>query len=100
MLTLNGMPLSAMEFFDYKERHTRFKPGDTVLLMSDGLPKLINGDNEAFDFPRISMAFQKNAHKSPAEIVDALLAAGDAWRQNTPQKDDMTLIVFKVQDQP
>ena len=45
---IKGMPLGAFDYFPYETIKTELEIGDTVLLMTDGLPDLFNKDNESF----------------------------------------------------
>ncbi len=93
---IKGMPLGAFDAFPYKTFETELAPGDTVLLMSDGLPELFNAQKESLDNHRIKEKFLEIVDLSPTEIVRSLFAFGDDWRKGTRQNDDITFIVFKV----
>ncbi len=92
---IKGMPLGAFDSFAYKTIETELMPGDTVLLMSDGLPELFNDKDEMLDYTRVQEVFKEVAEKPPTQIVPHLLAAGDEWRNGRPQDDDITLVVLK-----
>jgi serine phosphatase RsbU (regulator of sigma subunit) len=93
---IKGMPLGAFDSFSYKTIETELKPGDTVLLMSDGLAELFNDNDEMLDYPRIREAFKEVAEKSPDQIVQHLYSIGDNWRKSRNQGDDITLVVLKA----
>ena len=95
-LVIKGMPLGAYDSYPYSMVQTELAIGDTLLLMSDGLPELFNDKNETFDLSRIANAFQKVAEESPSQIVQQLFAAGDDWRNGHKQDDDITLVVLKT----
>jgi len=94
-VSLGGMPLGALAGFPYVEERLELRLGDTVLLMSDGLPEMLNGDDEMLGYDRVGEVFQAHAGASPSEIADGLLAAGDAWASGRPQEDDVTLVVLR-----
>jgi len=91
-----GIPLGWIEGFNYDELHTDLHPGDTILLMTDGLAELFNNEEEMLDYPRIKEMFKGCAKLSPQEIISCLNTAGDAWRNDEPQQDDITFVVLKV----
>jgi serine phosphatase RsbU (regulator of sigma subunit) len=64
--------------------------------MSDGLPELKNPDGELFDYSRVEGVFRDVAGKSSQEIVDRLVDAGEIWRKNRAQDDDVTLMVIRA----
>jgi serine phosphatase RsbU (regulator of sigma subunit)/ligand-binding sensor domain-containing protein len=95
-LSLNGMPLGAMKEFDYKVIQEKLDKGDTVLLLSDGLPELKNPNGESFDYPRVEKIFRDIADESPQAIIDRLVDAGEIWRKDIQPDDDVTLMVIKA----
>jgi len=93
---IKGMPLGAFDSFPYQTIEKELAPGDTVLLMSDGLPELFNDKDEMLDYPRVQDIFKEVAEKPPTQIVPHLFAAGDKWRNARPQDDDITLVVLEA----
>ena len=45
-VALKGMPLGAVSDFPYQTQSTELFVGDTLLLLSDGLPELFNKEKE------------------------------------------------------
>ena len=95
-LSIEGMPLGAMKEFKYQVKQDRLDSGDTLLLMSDGLPELKNPDGEIFDYTRVEGVFRDVAGEAPQAIVDRLVDAGEIWRKNQVADDDVTLMVIKA----
>ncbi len=95
-IVLKGMPLGAVSDFPYQLKETKLNPGDTVLLLSDGLPELFNKDKEMFSYERVVQVFSKHAHKSPEEIIEGLKTAGSEWIGYSEPDDDVTFVVIKV----
>jgi serine phosphatase RsbU (regulator of sigma subunit) len=54
---LKGMPLGAMKNFPYALHETELESGDTLLLLSDGLPEQKNSAGEMFDYARVQSSF-------------------------------------------
>ncbi|MBN2029592.1 SpoIIE family protein phosphatase [bacterium] len=97
-IILKGMPLGAHEDFSYQQKETELKPGDTILLLSDGLPELFNEEMEMFDYHRVKTAFREVAEKSPDEIIAHLNDAGHRWNRGKPPNDDITYVVLKMKN--
>jgi serine phosphatase RsbU (regulator of sigma subunit) len=95
-LSLNGMPLGAMKEFDYKVIQDKLEQGDTLLLLSDGLPELKNPGGESFDYSRVEKIFRDVADEAPQAIIDRLVDAGEMWRKDTLPDDDVTLMVIRA----
>ena len=92
---IKGMPLGAVDSFPYETIETELDYRDTVLLMTDGLPDLFNKDNESFGNERVKEIFMQNAANTVNEIVRNLFSAGERWRADHKQSDDITLVVFR-----
>ena len=95
-LSLDGMPLGAMKDYKYQVMKEQLQSGDTLLLMSDGLPELKNPDGDIFDYPRVEEVFRDVADQAPQAIVDRLVDAGEIWRKDQVADDDVTLMVIKA----
>jgi len=95
-IVIKGMPLGAFDSFSYQTVETQLKPGDTLLLMSDGFPELFNNENEILDNERVKNIFARHAEKPANEIVNRLFEAGDEWRNGRSLKDDITFIVCSM----
>ena len=93
---LEGMPLGGVIGAEREEASFELQSGDTVLLMSDGLPEILNPENEMLDYPRTKAAFQDVADQSPKTIIDRIFKVSTLWADGEPQADDITLVVIKV----
>jgi serine phosphatase RsbU (regulator of sigma subunit) len=91
-----GMPLGTMANFPYSIEHTDLVDGDTILLMSDGFPELMNNENEMFGFRRTRNLFEDIADKNPEEIITELKNRGSEWIDGNDPDDDVTFVVMKV----
>lgn len=94
-LSLQGMPLGGFAF-DYEERHLDLAPGDAILMMTDGLPELANGEGDPLGYPRVRALFEEMGRLSPEEIIAGLSRAAEAWTAGEPVKDDVTLVVVRM----
>ena len=95
-IILKGMPLGAYQDFPYELKETAIHPGDTLLLLSDGLPELFNRNKEMFGYERVMETYKKSAGKNPEEIIEELKNAGSDWTNNGAPDDDVTFVVIKV----
>ena len=93
---LEGMPLGGFSDAERQEASYELQSGDTLLLMSDGLPEMLNSENEMLDYPKTKELFEEIADQSPKAIIDHLFKASTAWADGEPQADDITLVVIKV----
>ncbi len=91
-----AMPLGSMEKFPYEIKDTTLKAGDTILLMSDGLPELKNNAGEMYGYKKIRNGFEDVAEKSPEDIISYLKNEGSSWVNDEAPDDDVTFVVIKV----
>ena len=95
-ILLEGMPLGGIMDTERQEVTLELTTGDTILLMSDGLPEMLSRQNEMLDYPRTKELFAEVADKSPKTILRHLFDACTDWSDGEPQADDITLVVVKV----
>ena len=93
---LEGMPLGGVIGTERQETSFELQSGDTVLMMSDGLPEMLNPENEMLDYPKTMELFTEVADKSPKTIIRHMFEASSSWAKGKPQEDDITLVVIKV----
>ena len=95
-IIIQGTPLGALTNFNYTVVEKELKSGDTILMITDGLPELRNPNDEMFDYPQVKNYFNEIADSSPEEIIKDLVKKADNWMNGTPQGDDITFIAMKV----
>ena len=95
-IIIQGMPLGAMKKAQYETTEKQLKTGDTILLLTDGLPEQMNSKEEMFDYPRIIKHFNNSIENSPSKIIEKLVEAGDNWMNGRSQDDDITFVVIRV----
>ena len=93
---IKGMPLGAVESYPYETVEIELETGDTVVLMTDGLPELFNKNKESFGEERLKEIILQNACEPVNEIVNKLFLAGEEWRKENKQNDDITLVAFRL----
>ena len=93
---IKAMPLGSVTGYPYRERELALGCGDVVVLMSDGLPERFNLAGEMFDYSRTMEALSESAARSPREIIERLVNAGESWANGRSQDDDVTFVVLKV----
>ncbi len=93
---LEGMPLGGFIGTEREEASYQLESGDTVLLMSDGLPEMLNPENEMLDYPKTKELFAAVANRSPKVIINHIFTECTSWANGEPQADDVTLVVIKA----
>ncbi len=96
-LRVEGVPLGLLEERDYDEAVFEARPGDVILLNSDGVLDQPGGKNEEeYGRPRLVRVLKSVWGGEPPAIVDAVLADLDAFSAGKPRFDDQSLIALKV----
>jgi len=95
-VALKAMPLGSVADYAYQKKEITLSPGDTIMLMSDGVPELFNEQGEIFDYDRVKATFAEVASQTPGKIIEHFVSVGEAWANGKGQQDDMPFIVLKV----
>ncbi len=95
-IVIQGMPLGAMKNASYNLVEKEIKPGDTILLLTDGLPEQMNAEEEMFDYSRVKKHFNDIIENSPNNIIEKLVSAGDDWMGSRVQDDDISFVVIRI----
>ncbi len=94
-VVLKGMPLGSFPNFPYERCTLEIRPGDAILLVSDGLTELVNPAGEMLTHERVRDLFHESARGSAHHIIHTIQQAGRAWRAEQPLQDDVTMVVLK-----
>ena len=84
----------------YAQQTTTLQPGDVLVLYTDGITEARTPDEKAvqeklFGEDRLIQVVKESASLSAREIQSAILQAVSNHTKNTPQGDDITLVVIK-----
>lgn len=96
-ITLPATPLGTLGVV-YTERSVDLAPGDTVLLMSDGFPELLNCEGQQLGYPAAMQLFADACAGAPGAdaVIESLSAASRRWHGDHPPNDDITFVVVKT----
>ena len=93
-LRVEGVPLGLLPDRDYEETRFDARPGDLVVLFSDGVSDHLSADGEEYGSARLGRILQRNCSLEPRELVKNIFDDLDGF--NTVRFDDQTLIVMRV----
>ncbi|HJZ49250.1 MAG TPA: PP2C family protein-serine/threonine phosphatase [Roseiflexaceae bacterium] len=91
-----GLPLGATHSASYAQETVELRPGDRLLLVSDGIVEAMNGAHELWGFERLEAAFRAAGRDDPATLIETILAQLRAFTGDAPQHDDMTMVAIEV----
>ncbi len=93
-----GMPLGITEDVEYEPGGPiTLEPGDLVLICTDGIRETHNPDRNMFGWERLHRLLVDNAHLSTRLICEKIVQALQDFRQDSPQEDDVTMVIIKYQ---
>lgn len=94
-LKTGGIPLGVVEHFPYDEEKIEFRKGEVLVVFSDGIQDAVDSAGERFGAEKIEQIVRKHMDSSAAEIAVEILEEVKRHVSDTPQFDDMTLLVMK-----
>jgi sigma-B regulation protein RsbU (phosphoserine phosphatase) len=94
-LEISGLPLGVDSDANYDETTVMLKPGDCIVLYSDGVTEALNAADAMFGVDRLQVLLAANNHLKPRAIVSLLLHELRAWGTNCGQSDDITMVVLR-----
>ena len=90
-----GLAMGVMEEFPYLSRRYVLRPGETLVMYTDGLTDAVNSDGELFGKERLEAALVGTAHRTPSEVVHHAWTEIGAFSAGMPAADDMTCLVLR-----
>ena len=91
-----GLPLGVMKDWVYEEANIPIRPGQIILIGTDGIKEACNPFNEHFGTERLQMIIKYNHQKTAKEILHEVYGALENFRSSAARKDDETMVVVKA----
>lgn len=98
-LNANGLPLGLTSDAEYVQSRIILKPGDCLILYTDGIVETLNLEHEMFGFERLYETIRQAATNPPQTVLDNVLSAVQEFSRTTEQLDDRTMLAIQL-DQP
>ena len=96
MLVAKGLAMGVINHTKFEEKEVILRPGDILILYTDGVTEAINRKNEMFGHERICRLVEENHHLSAKEIIKLIEREVFTFSEGQPQFDDITLLLVKV----
>lgn len=96
-LEASGTVIGLFPEITYENRQISCRPGDILVIYSDGVTEALNDREEEFGEERLQALVQRNGHLSAQDLLQLLLAEVFRFAGSTPQHDDLTLVIAKIQ---
>jgi serine phosphatase RsbU (regulator of sigma subunit) len=96
LLEAQALPLGILpDLWEAVPVKLRMKPGDIVILITDGFFEWENGSGEQFGTERLAAVVRRFSDREPEVIIAELYDAVLNFAQGTPQQDDLTAVLIK-----
>src|ERR1700733_6811233 len=89
---VEGVPAGLLDDREYEEVIFDTRPGDVILLHSDGITDQPNPKGVEYGTNRLARKLQKLCGKSAEALLDHILADVDHHKSDAPPFDDQTLL--------
>lgn len=94
-LTRTGMALGVEAEIVYEQQGLRLRPGDIVVLYTDGVTDALDTRGRAFGMERLERVCIEHRDASAVELLAALESALDIFAESTAPFDDIAIMVVK-----
>jgi len=92
-----SLPLGIADRFQYTATRQNITPGQIIAIATDGIFESQNPNGEMFGRQRFYDIIRQNAARTAGHILKATLEAVGNFRKDRPPKDDLTLVIVKIQ---
>jgi PAS domain S-box-containing protein len=95
----DGLALGVDENFSYQEHmKTGLESGQIIAIGTDGIWETFNQNGDMFGKERFRQIIQENSHLGANQIVDAVYNELNRFSNGAKTKDDITLVIMKIQE--
>ncbi|MGK5094748.1 PP2C family protein-serine/threonine phosphatase [Deltaproteobacteria bacterium TL4] len=79
----------------YPEARHQLKPGDHLILFTDGIEEHKDENRVEFGYEGITPVLEAFGDQQPQVLIDELVKAADAFRPTLPREDDFTFVCLR-----
>jgi len=94
-LKYGGMVLGPDPDAEYERGYVVMRPGDVVVVYSDGITEAANSRDEAFGVDRLRQAIAAHADLPARGLVDLIFHAAETFSGRARPADDQTVVVIR-----
>lgn len=91
----SSLPLGFVPYDAYLTRIQHFENDDILFFYTDGIIEALNAERELFGYPRLEKLLLSHYQKDLSTIQLKILEAIAAFCRETPQDDDMTMVLIQ-----
>lgn len=90
-----GMPLGVFEDAKFGERRLQLKPGETLLVYTDGVTEAMNEARDLFGEERLLEAVSQSAALTAEKLTERVVEKVEDFVREAERSDDITLLALK-----
>jgi sigma-B regulation protein RsbU (phosphoserine phosphatase) len=94
-LKVPGIALGILPEIDISSSTIKLDPDDTLILYTDGVTEAVNADLDEFGTDRLYLTAQLVHRDRPEEIINGIISNVNEHTGETPQFDDMAMVVLQ-----
>ena len=91
-----GLILGSFDFASYQSQPLELKPGDVLLVYSDGLTEAQNPEGEMFQEQRLLRLIRSNGSRGAAFLKQKILESLAEFTEGMAQTDDVTFLLVEA----
>ena len=91
----SGFLLGMLDEMEYDVHKITLRPGDTILLYTDGVTEAMNGNAELFEESRLEASLRRLNGSPLKEMLDGINADLMEFAAGAPQADDITMLALQ-----
>jgi len=94
-LPATGVPLGLFREAGYETRTMRLRPGDTLVLYTDGLSEAADRSDSEYGLERLAKTVAAGGSLSPAALVSTCRDDVASFQAGVTRADDLTIMVVR-----
>lgn len=94
-LDKGGLILGMLPDVGYEQDTVSFGPGESIVMFTDGVTEAMNEDGNQYEEPRLEELIAVHHECGAQDLTERIVASVSKFAGNTPQSDDITVVVLK-----
>ncbi len=95
-----GVAFGVLPDARYEERPIAVRPGDLLVMYTDGITETESPSGEQFGTRRLEKIMAALATRTASEVVEGIIGEVTRWAGEREVSDDLTLVVMKALHDP